>query len=316
MIWLPILAGLALLPLIFQATDYADYLIYLTTHIMILGLLAMSYDLIFGYTGMLSLGQALLHGGAAYVVAILSVQLGFKFGDVTLLILAGIVAGLIFGWVQGFLACRLGPMAILLVTFTTAESLFLIILADPWGLTSSENGISGITRETVLGLINIKPEINFFYMVLILLALSFLALRLITRSPFGDTLQAIRENPQRASYLGYNIRKHRIVVFVISGLFASLAGSLTALHQGGAAPEMLTMIESANPVLYTILGGPGTLIGPMIGTAVMVVFMEIVSDYIQFYMVVVAGIIIGLIFFLPDGIRSLFDKIRINKKTF
>ena len=311
--WLVLLTALALLPLAFKTTDYADYLTYISTHIMILGLLAMSYDLIFGYTGMLSLGHAFLHGGAAYVVAILASQLGFKITDITLLIVAGMASGLIFGWVQGFLACRLGPMAIFLVTFTTAESLYLIILADPLGLTGSENGISGITRETFLGLFNIKPELNFYYLVLIFLTLSFLALKLIMRSPFGDTLQAIRENPQRASYLGYNIRQYRIMVFVLSGLFASLAGSLTALHQGGAAPEMLTVVESGNPLLFTILGGPGTLVGPLLGTAVMVAFMEVISDYIRFYMVVVAGSIVLLIFFLPGGFYSLLEKIRGGK---
>lgn len=313
LIWLVLLAALALLPLIFRTTDYADYLTYTTTRIMILGLLAMSYDLLFGYTGMLSMGHALLHGGAAYVVGILALRVGLKFPDVTLLILAAMAAGLFLGWVQGFLACRLGPMAVFLVTFATAESMYLVILADPLGLTNSENGISGIPRETLLGLFNIKPEVNFYYLVLIVLILSFLILRFITRLPFGDTLQAIRENPQRASYLGYNIRQHRIMAFVVSGLFASLAGSLTALHQGGAAPEMLTVLESVYPFLYTILGGPGTLIGPVLGTAVMVAFMEVVSDYIRFYMAVVAASIVLLIFFLPDGFLSLLQKIRIEK---
>jgi branched-chain amino acid transport system permease protein len=310
LIWPILLAALALLPLVYQMTDYANYLTYITSQIMILGLLAMSYDLLFGYTGMLSMGQALLSGGAAYVVAILSVRVGLKFTDATLLILAAMAVGVILGWIQGFLSCRLGPMAVFLVTFSTAESLYLVILADPLGLTNSENGISGIARHTFLGLFNIKPEVNFFYLVLILLVLSFLALKFITRLPFGDTLQAIRENPERASYLGYDIRQYRIMVFVISGLFASLSGSLTALHQGGAAPEMLTVMESANPLLYTILGGPGTLIGPLLGTAVMVVFMEVVSDYISYHMLVVAGSIVLLIFFLPGGFYSLLQKLR------
>ncbi len=308
--WTIALAVLAALPWIFMGTDYADYLTYLVVRIMILGLFAMSYDIVFGYTGMLSMGHALFQGAAAYTIAILMMRLGLKLHDALLPILAALVVGAALAWVQGFLACRLGPMAIFLVTFATAETLFLIIIADPLGITNSENGIAGISRDTLMGFLNIKPEINFYYLVLVLLAASYFALRAVTRSPFGDTLTAIRENPQRARYLGYRVKEHRIAAFMISGFFASLSGSLTALHETSVAPEMLAVVESAFPFLFTTLGGAGTLIGPILGTAVMVVFIEIISDYVHYYMVFVALSIVLLIMFLPGGFYSLFHRDR------
>jgi branched-chain amino acid transport system permease protein len=280
---------------------------------MILGIFAMSYDLLFGYTGMLSLGHALFQGASAYTIAILMVQLGFNIQDAFLPIMVALVVGIIMGFVQGFLACRLGHTGIFLVTFATAETLFLLIMADPLGITNSENGIPDIPRETVFGLLNIKPEVNFYYFVLGLLIFSYLALRAITRLPFGDTLKAIRENPQRSKYLGYDVRQYRTVAFMVSGFFASLAGCLTALHETSVGPEMLSVVESSNPFLFTALGGPGTLIGPLLGTAVMVVLTEIISDYTHYHTAINALIIVLLIMFLPGGFYSIPQMIRSKK---
>ena len=308
--WLLVIGLMAFLPWIFEMSNFSNYLTYITVRILILGIFAMSYDLLFGYTGMLSLGHALFQGASAYTIAILTVQLGLNIQDAFLPIMAALVVGVILGFVQGFLACRLGHTGVFLITFATAETLFLLILADPFGITNSENGISDIPRETVLGLLNIKPELNFYYFVLGLLILSYLALRAITRLPFGDTLKAIRENPQRSKYLGYNIRQYRIAAFMVSGFFASLAGSLTALHETSVGPEMLSVVESSYPFLFTALGGPGTLIGPLLGTAIMVILAEVISDYTHYYTAIYALIIVLVIMFLPDGFYSLPQMIR------
>lgn len=308
--WFALLMVLVALPLVFGMTDYRDYLTYVWVRIMILALFAMSFDLIFGYAGMLSLGHALFHGGAAYVIAIVTVQLDLGLHDATLPILIALVSGLVFGWIQGFLSCRLGHLSIFLVTFATAESMFLIILADPFNITNSENGIAGIPRETFLGVLDIKSETRFYYFVLIILGLSLFALKAIIRMPFGDILQAIRENPQRAKFLGFKVKQYRVAAFMISGLFASLAGSLTALHEKSVGPEMFTVVESSFPFLFTMLGGAGTLLGPILGTTIMVILIEIISEYVTYYMLVVAIIIVLLILFLPGGFLSLLQKVQ------
>ena len=242
--WLLVIGLMAFLPWIFEMSNFANYLTYITVRILILGIFAMSYDLLFGYTGMLSLGHALFQGASAYTIAILTVQLGLNIQDAFLPIMVALVVGVILGFVQGFLACRLGHTGVFLITFATAETLFLLILADPFGITNSENGISDIPRETVLGLLNIKPELNFYYFVLGLLILSYLALRAITRLPFGDTLKAICENPQRSKYLGYNIRQYRIAAFMVSGFFASLAARFSSSF-GASCPRSRNSLSSA-----------------------------------------------------------------------
>lgn len=308
-----VVALLALLPVVFSFTDSADYITYIVVRILILAIFAMSYDLIFGYCGMLSMGHSLFQGTAAYTVAIMMVRLDLGIRDALIPILVAIVLGAFLGWLQGFLSSRLGTLAVFLVTIATAETAFLLVLADPTGITNSENGISGIPRETIFGIINIKPEFNFYYFALGIAVLSFLALRAITRLPFGDTLTAIRENPQRAMYLGYNITQYRIMTFVISGMFASLAGALVALHETSVAAENFGMVESMYPFLFCILGGAGTLVGPVIGTTVMLVFMEIVSDIVHYYIICVALVIIFTVMFLPSGFYSLFEKFNRQK---
>ena len=308
--WIIIIGSILLLPWFFETSNFANYLTYMTVRIMILGIFAMSYDLLFGYTGILSLGHSLFHGASAYTIAILMVQLDLNIQDAFLPITVALAVGIILGLLQGFLACRLGNTGILLVTFATAETLFMLIMADPFGITNSENGIPDIPRETVLGLFNIKPEVNFYYFVLVLLIFSYFVLRAITCLPFGDTLKAIRENPQRSKYLGYNIRQYRIAAFMISGFFASLAGCLTALHETSVGPEMFSVVESSNPFLFTVLGGPGTLSGPLLGTAVMVTLNEIISGYTNYHTAINALIIVLLIMFLPGGIYSIPKLIR------
>lgn len=308
-----ILVLAALLPWVYQFTKFADYLTYITVRMMILGLYAMSYDLIFGYTGLFSFGHASFMAGGAYSFAILMRQLGLPINDALTGVLAAMVAGLIIGLFMGFLASRLGShLAVFLVTFAITESLFLLTIVDPLNITGGENGIAGIPRETFLGFFNIKSEINFFYLTLALLILTFLLLRLIIRSSFGDTLQAIRENPQRVRFLGYNIRHYRMVAFMISGLFASLAGALTALHEQSVGPEMFAMYVSGDAFIYTVLGGAGTLVGPLMGTVLMVIAQETLSYFFHNWLIFVGIIYIGLVIFMPKGLFPLFSRQRSN----
>jgi branched-chain amino acid transport system permease protein len=311
--WLFLLAFMAILPWIFKTTGFADYLTYIVVRIMILGIFAMSYDIIYGYTGMMGFGHAAFMGGAAYAVAILMLQLGLNIQDAMPGILAGLLVGVIIGWIQGFLSCKLGHLATFLVTFALTEMIFLLVMADPLGITNGENGLAGIPRETFLGFVNIRPELNFYYFVMILLCLSYLALRAITRMPIGETLLAIRENPQRARFLGYRIRQYRIVAFMISGFFAALAGTLTAFHEGSAAPEMFGVFESGFALLFTVVGGAGTLIGPVLGVVILVVIIEILSGVFQYYMLFVGLSLSILIMFLPKGLYPLLQRIRIRR---
>ncbi len=311
--WVPLLtigAILSLLPAIFQVTAFADYLTYIVVRMMILGLYAMSYDLLLGYTGIFSYGHATFIGCGAYAVAILMVRTGLHIQDALPGMVLALAVGLFMGWIMGFLCSRVGQVAVFLVSFAFTESIQLLVMSDPLRITNAEDGISGIPRETFLGFLNIKPELNFYYFVLILLALSYLALLTITRKPMGDVFTAIRENPVRVRFLGYRIRHYRIAAFMISGFFAALAGALTALHEKAVAPEMLGWFVSGDAVLFVVLGGPGTLIGPFLGASIVVIFQEILSDFFKNWVVFLGISYIALIMFLPKGLFPLIDRIR------
>ena len=306
--WTLVLAALAGLPLIFRSTGFPDYLTYTVVRMMIFGLYAMSYDLLFGFTGIFSFGHATFLGCGAYAAAILMVRSGLQIQDAFPGMVAAMLAGLVFGWIMGFLCSRVGQVAIFLVTFAFTESIQLLVISDPLKMTNAEDGISGIPRHTLLGFLPIKNEWQFYYFVLAVLVLSYLALRAITRSPMGDVFLSIRENPRRVRFLGYRIRQYRIAAFMISGIFASLAGAMTALHERAVAPEMLSWFRSGDAVLFTVLGSPGTLIGPALGAAVVVIFQEILSDVFRNWLILLGLSYILLIMFLPKGLLPLLRR--------
>jgi branched-chain amino acid transport system permease protein len=308
-IGLVMLAALALLPLLFKTTQYANYLTYVIVRMMIIGLYAMSYDVLLGFTGIFSFGHATFMGCGAYAVGILMVKLGLGLQDATLGVLLGFIAGLIMGFIMGYVASRVGRVAIFLVTFVFTESFQLVITAAPSHITGSEDGIAGIPRETIFHFINIKPELNYYYLVLILLVTSFLILRALMASPLGDVLVAVRENPQRVRFLGYRIRQYRTMAFMVAGAFGALAGTLTALHEQSVDPAMFGWFLSGDAVLYTVLGGPGTLIGPILGSSIVIVFQELLSTTFHHWVLFLGLSYMLLITFLPEGLLPLLKRV-------
>ena len=299
--------GAAILPLLCELSSQASYLQYIAVRMMILGLYAMSFDLLFGFTGIFSFGHAAAFGASAYASAILFTR--FQIADPILVILGGLILAVIVSAFIGFLSSRVGSVAVFLVTFASTEVMQLIAFSNPAGLTNGENGIAGVKRTVLLGLISIKPELNFYYFTLLILALSYLILRKTVHSPLGDVFQGIRGNTERVRFLGYNVEQYKIVSFAISGLFAGVAGSLNALLEGTVAPEVLSWFLSGDAVLFTVLGGPGTLIGPIFGAAIIVLVQEVLSDFLREWLVFVGISYVLLILFLPKGLFPMFLKI-------
>jgi len=299
--------GAALLPLFFELSSQASYLQYTAVRMMILGLYAMSFDLLFGFTGIFSFGHAAAFGASAYASAIFLTR--FQVTEPILVILGALAFAVIVSVFIGYLSSRVGSVAVFLVTFASTEVMQLIAFSNPAGLTNGENGISGIKRTAVLGLFSIKPELNFYYFTLMILIVSYLILRKTVNSPLGDVFQGIRGNAERVRFLGYNVEQYKIVSFAISGLFAGVAGSLNALHEGTVAPEVLSWFLSGDAVLFTVLGGPGTLIGPVLGASIIVLVQEILSDFLREWLVFVGMSYVILILFLPKGLFPMFSRI-------
>ena len=269
------------------------YPLTLVTQALIFGILAMSLDVLLGYTGLPSLGQAAYFGVAAYVVALLATerQVGL-FGCAA----AGIALAAVTAAVFGFVAIRARGTYFLMITL--ALGMVVWGLAFRWvSLTKGDNGISGVPRPELLA-----SPLPFFYFTLAAAALVWLALGLLVASPFGLTLRGIRESESRMRSLGYNVWLHKYLAFVIAGAAAGGGGVLWAYYNGFVSPTDVQLVTSVEALLMVALGGPGTLAGPVVGAGVIVFLKNFVSLYTKRWLLILGAVYIGVILFAPRGV--------------
>jgi branched-chain amino acid transport system permease protein len=287
---LVVLAGMApLLP---------SYPLTLLTQALISAIFAMSLDVLLGYTGLPSLGHAAYFGVAAYAVAILAVdaQAGFVACLLAALVAAGFAAA-----VFGLLAIRATGTYFLMITL--ALGMVVWGLAFRWvSMTKGDNGISGVPRPELALPWDLAAPLPFFYFALAATALAWLGLGLLVRSPFGLSLKGIRESESRMRSLGYNVWLHKYLAFVISGIFAGFAGVLWAYYNGFVSPVDVQLVTSVEALLMVALGGPGTLVGPAVGAALIVFLKNFVSVYTKRWLLILGAVYIGVILFAPRGI--------------
>lgn len=238
------------------------------TKVFIFAIFAMSLDLSWGYTGLISLGHAAYFGTAGYAVGILTIHYGVDSLWVTAPI--GIVAAGLMAALFGLIALRVSGAYFLLITTALGQLLFSV--AWKWRALSSEGteGIVGISRPS-LGLPGFTWDFtSFYYFVILAFVICFLILYRLVRSPFGYALQGIREDEKRMRAIGYNVWLHKYIVFIIAGVFAGVAGVLFVYHNGVVVPEDLAIGTSVLALLMVVIGGVGTLYGPAIGAAVII----------------------------------------------
>lgn len=245
-----------------------NFWVLFITKIFILSLLAISFDLVWGYAGIMSFGQALFFGVAGYVVALLSQKTGIS-SVFTLLPLAAIV-GLVLAFLMALLVI-LGkriPSLAFVALGTMTGSYVIERLARGWSYVGGQNGISSLPRLTV-GTIDIEEGILFCYMALAILIGTYLLCRWLVRSQFGLVLAGIRQQESRIAFLGYDVQTFKAVIFSFAGMIAGISGALFAFHEGFVGPGQLGPVLSTQAVLYVLFGGVGTLIGAIIGVAVL-----------------------------------------------
>jgi branched-chain amino acid transport system permease protein len=302
---LVILVVLLVLPFAISGTRYGGYTQHVIVQILLLGMLAMSWDFTFGFVGMFSFGHAAFFGVAGYVAGILVVHAGL--GPWPVVLVLGVIAAGIVGLGVGYLCSRVGSVAVFLVTFACAEAIYLLVISNPLNLTNGDNGLLGVVAGAPFPF-DLRNQRAFYYFAIVAFVCSYLLLNAVLSTRLGQVLRAIRDNEERARFAGYEVAQYKAVAFGISALVAGLAGVLTTFHERIASPESLAWSTSGEAVLFAVVGGTGTLLGPVFGAAVIIVIREILSDHIRSWLIFVGFAYLALIFFLPGGLYSLIAR--------
>ena len=280
----------------------ARYQLSILTALLIYGLFAMSLDLIIGYTGMVSFGHAAYFGLGAYGSALVLLNFG---QPVPVALLAGaLLAGVVAAPVA-YLSTRATGIYFAMLTLAFAQLLYTV--AYKWrDLTGGSDGIAGVPKTTLFwGGPSLATPQAFYLLVAACVLLSLLACQALVRSPFGRALMAIRENERRFTSLGRDPRPFKLVVFVIAATFAGLAGALFAPFRGFASPEVMFWVLSGQVLMMVVMGGIGTLVGPVLGAMVFILIQEIASSYTEHWMIFTGVVFVLMVIFLPGGLMGL-----------
>src|SRR5665213_181927 len=304
-----ILIVIAVLLAIAVVVPYSSsFVVLLTTRAMCFAILAMSVDLLLGYTGLSSMGQAAYFGVGAYLTAILAAKFHFGLGwDFWLVVIFGMLIGAALAAVFGLFAIRASGVYFLMITLALGQCVWG--LAYRWNsLTGGDNGINVATRPD-FGL-DLTNERTFFFLVFAFFAASLALLYILVRSPFGRSLEGIRERELRMKILGYNTWLHKYIAFIIAGAFGGLAGVLWAHTNGLISPETVVLTTSVDSLLMVVLGGTGTLVGGAIGSAIVFALREYLSTLVPWWQYVLGGVYVLTILYLPMGLMGIPSRLR------
>jgi branched-chain amino acid transport system permease protein len=301
-----VVAALAALAIIVPNTN--SFLILLATRVLAFAILVMSVDLLLGYTGLPSLGQAAYLAVGAYLTAILATKYQFGLGyDFWLVVVGGILLGAALAAVFGLLAIRATGVYFLMITLALGQCVWG--LAYRWNsLTNGDNGIN-LRQRPQFG-IDLANEVTFFYLVFGFFAVSLLLLYTLVRSPFGLSLAGIRERELRMRILGYNTWLHKYIAFIIAGAFGGLSGVLWAHTAGIVSPVNVELAFSVDALLMAVLGGSGTLVGGVIGAFIVFGLREYLSTLVPWWQYVLGGVYVLTILYLPTGQMGIPERIR------
>lgn len=294
-----IVGAMVLLPFVMTGGEAVN----LVSLILVWALFAIGFDLVFGTTGMLSFGHAALFGAGGYALSILTVSHGWGFMP-ALGVAAIVGATLAFG--LSIFALRVSGLFFSLLTLALAQMIYILASTKLRDLTGGLDGIPGIPRPELFG-IDFYDNYNFYIFILVIFLIGLGIMALLRASPFGQALRAVQANDVRAAQLGYNVQRLRQAAFVVSGVYAGVAGSLLASLMFYISPQMLHWSASGDVLIMTVLGGKGTLLGPVLGVAVFELLKEELSQYTQYWYGILGAVFIFATIFLQNGIAGLFS---------
>jgi branched-chain amino acid transport system permease protein len=274
-----------------------DYFAQIGSEVMIFAIFAMSLDLLLGYTGLMSFGHAAFFGLGAYTL----VLLGSNFDISPWIGLGcGVIVAAAGATVIGFFCVRVSGIPFLMLTLAFSQLLYSG--AVKWrGFTGGSDGTSGPGRPSVFGL-SLDDTRTMYYVVLVIFLLSFVALRRLIASPLGHSFVGIKENETRMRAMGYRTREYKLLAFIIGGAFAGLAGGLYAIFNDFISPDALHWSASGDILIMVVLGGAGTLIGPIIGSAAFLLLKYLISAESRHWILIIGMVFIACVLFFPRGI--------------
>lgn len=278
----------------------------LATEMLIFAIFAVGYDILFGYTGLLSFGHAIFFGMGAYTTGLVLVRL---VPSLLLALASAITLSVGMSFLIAFLSIRKRGIYFVMITLAFCQMVYFI--AFKWtGLTGGDNGLHGVPR-TSFGPINLNSELPFYFFILTLFLLSVLVAFRIVNSPFGRVLRALKENEDRARSVGYNTTRFKTIAFMISAFFASLAGGLYAVHSNFVPLDTLSINMSGDVVIMTLLGGIGTLYGPILGAMLVVYLKNLLSNWVGNWNLILGAVFIVSVLTVRQGVFPvLFSKLK------
>lgn len=249
-------------------------------------LFACAFNLLLGFTGLLSFGHAAFFGGAAYITGWFIKALGWT---PELGVLAGVATGALLGLIVGLIAIRRQGIYFAMITLALAQVVFFIALQAPF--TGGEDGLQGVPRGALFGVLSLADDLTLYYVVLAVFAACFVAILRIVTSPFGQVLKMIRENEPRAISLGYEVDRYKLMAFVLSAALAGLAGGMKTVVMGFASLSDVHWSMSGEVILMSLLGGVGTFFGPVLGSTIVIGLQNMLADKVGAWVTVIIGVI-------------------------
>jgi branched-chain amino acid transport system permease protein len=301
---MPVLIVLSVLFLLLPLLP-GQFTLVVGTEILILGLFALSFNLIHGYMGQISFGHAAFFGLGAYTSALIlrplieSGQLGYA--GFFLALTAAVTVSALGALIVGFFCVRLTGIYFAMLSLAFGELLFYIVFSW-YSFTKGDDGIQGLMPPAFL-----KSGVAYYYFTMAVVALAALLLWKISRSPFGYTLRMLKDNQNRTSFLGIDTRRVMLLNFVIAGAFAGLAGALWGPFQRSVSPALLSWHQSGVPVFMTLIGGAGYFAGPLVGSIIYTGLNAYVTTFTIYWPMTIGLVILGMVLFLPGGLLSVLD---------
>ena len=283
---------------------FSNYYVGLATQIFIMAIFAMSLDILVGHTGLPSMGHAAYYGVAAYATGFLCLA-GVK--NFWLVIVLGMGLGGLAAAFFGLLALRAQGPYFMLITLALSQVLWGI--AFKWrSLTRGDDGLPGIGRPDIGLGIDLKPDLYFYYFTVAIFLIVVFALFILLNSPFGYTLRGIRESESRMKALGYPVWLYKYASFIFAGIFAGISGVLWVYYSGFVNPSYFAVDLSVKALLMLILGGSGSLFGPLIGAGIIVLLENLVSGFTERWSLVLGIVYVTVIMLFSEGIFSVFKR--------